>query len=110
MTNQYRVLREWLQPGVEYWICEHSNGPKPNRCAICVADEPTRDPPYDPNVMDGLAAAQGLAMRIEATRMLTAASEPKGDYYTGWHPESAVPIPNCQCPKCNALNRTSPHE
>lgn len=35
MTKQYRILREWLQPGVEYWICEHSNGPKPNRCGIC---------------------------------------------------------------------------
>lgn len=35
MTKQYLVLPEWLQPGVAYWICEHSNGPKPNRCQQC---------------------------------------------------------------------------
>lgn len=35
MTKQYLVLPEWLQPGVAYWICEHSNGPKPNRCPHC---------------------------------------------------------------------------
>jgi len=35
VTKQYLVLPEWLQPGVAYWICEHSNGPKPNRCPHC---------------------------------------------------------------------------
>lgn len=35
VTKQYRVRREWLQPDTDYYICEHSNGPKPYHCVIC---------------------------------------------------------------------------
>lgn len=69
---------------------------------------PTVEPPAQ-------CTCQPLAQQLSVPFGLTAVAvdpacpvhrEPKGAYYTGWHPESAVPIPNCQCPKCNALNRT----